>query len=169
MNFVNLPFEISSLDKNYYIELSNQHTADYYQHFSSGNNDYTNLEILFLNKDQHVDSISDLVQKIGLEPSAISIMRCKENKVISAHTDSEKFNRNTVIAFPLTPEKNHYAPVYFPDDDQYIPYSHSYMFTTQQTHQLSNNNNLRLNLQIWYTESIHAMQKLLIDKQLFML
>lgn len=69
------------------------------------------------------------------------VMKMYPNMVQDWHTDSARFNRQTVILHPLTDD---YAPVHTTGG----AINTTVMIDTQSPHAVFNNNNLRVNLQL---------------------
>jgi len=133
----------------------------YYDHYSTGKNRYTNLQFLFM--DRLEDVCSELLGQFKIRPHKLSIIRVNPNKTVDWHIDSPKFKRSTVIIFPLQPDENYAAC-----ETEYgiIPYMKCYAFNTNIRHRVVNNENARLSLQLFFDIDIEVMHKNYINDNL---
>ena len=129
----------------------------YYKHFSSGRNEYTNLQFLFID-----EALEEVLKDFSVKPNEIAIIRVEPNKVVDWHVDNPKFRRNTVIIFPLTPEGKDYAAC--ETDNGPIPFSDCYAFNTNVRHRVVNNQYERLSLQLFFDEDIETLWNILNER-----
>jgi len=112
----------------------------YYKHH--GKSGYHNLDF---------GKAPEIELPFNINYNKITLTAVPANKTIPPHTDGN-YGRNTVIIFPISPDKEHYAPCIA--DNKEIPYMDCYAFNTQIEHTVVNNNNRRLSLQLWLDISI---------------
>ena len=101
------------------------------------------------------------------------VMRHFPNTPVPIHIDNPN-GRNCVIISPLIPKVN-YVPTYFWESlDSTVPVATAdfsdrmpVLVNTQRLHSLTNNENLRMNFQLCFTDRFSVIQDLLIEGKLF--
>lgn len=126
------------------------YSEKYYKHNSTKSKYSTNLE--FLITDDIYPIIPSLLSKFKIKPRRVSIVRILPNKLVDWHTDSPTFKRSTVIIFPLLPILSKYAAC--ETESGPIEPKNCYAFNTNILHRVKNNDNTRLNLQLFFEEDI---------------
>lgn len=144
----------------------NQH--QYYDHQVEG--EYANLGILVVRGYNATEShpvVQDVVSRYKIKPQTVSIMRIKSGDEIVPHKDNPKYNRNTIIVYPLAFNPEDYAPcnVYKPQRID-IGYRPCYAFDTRTEHGVVNDTQKhRYQLQLWYPHPIEELFDLYKNKK----
>lgn len=95
-------------------------------------------------------------------PYNISVVTHAPDEASHPHVDSYKqeISRHCTIIFPLTPQKEHYAPTLINPGAISVPYSDSYLLNTDVEHYVENNEHWRINLQLWFNETFDEIAEL---------
>jgi hypothetical protein len=122
------------------------------------------------------DINNELLQSIRSRvtiPCKLGMVRHLPGVVVTKHTDGSPFRR-TVLSVPLLPEPE-YPPTYFWDTiDSLIPCCQATyqnmnpcLLNTRKIHNVINNDKMRANLQLCFTEDIIEVEQMIINNTLF--
>lgn len=165
-----LSYELNPFVKQHLVAMHHAGVYEYKDILFTGN--YKGLE--FENFDVGLDyAVFDYKVVPGLErdlsglldlvtPINFSVVTHAPGEACLPHVDSYKqeINRHCTIIFPLTPQKENYAPTLINPGAIAVPYSDSYLLNTDVEHYVENNEHWRINLQLWFTETFDEIAEL---------
>lgn len=147
---------LTESQSSYLIEQHHKSRDAYYCHVVGS--DYTNLDMLFMLSDPVVEEIAS---SFAVAPSRASLMYVAPNATIVPHVDGTEYQRLSAVVFPLLPSCDNFAPtILYKDENASHLRSECYVFSTQTLHGVENNDNPRLALQLWYSESVEELYEL---------
>ena len=128
--------------------------------FEKPNTTKDNLNVLIL-REPLPKQLKLLAKKFPVKPNKMALFYLSPNAVISPHTDSESYGRNTAVVFPLTTP---FVPtiVYENGVRHYTNYPNAYAFSTQIKHGVENGDHERLALQLWFKENCDELKNLMV-------
>jgi hypothetical protein len=121
---------------------------------------------------RELESVQKLMKSCTVECYPL-VMRHFPNTPVPIHIDNPN-GRNCVIISPLIPKVN-YVPTHFWESfDSTVPIATAdfsdgmpALINTQRLHSLTNNNNLRMNFQLCFTDTFSVIQDLILEGKLF--
>jgi hypothetical protein len=150
--------------RGYLIDHHRECQAAYYKH--TVGSDYTNLDMLFMFEDPIV---AEIASSFSLPPSRATLMHVAPNATIVPHVDGTEYQRLSAVVFPLLPSCDNFAPtILYKDENASHLRSECYVFSTHTLHGVENNDNSRLALQLWYSESVEELYELQKNGKFFL-
>lgn len=165
MDWFNIPqLKLDNNTRSELLTLADLNTHEFYDHYSADKGRYTNLQFLFRDR---VNELAEKVTELFIEkPIKSAVLRVLPNKEVYWHVDHVKFQRKTVIIFPLSPSASEYAPC--ETINGHVPYMDCYAFSTMVRHRVVNNSYTRISFQLSFDYELDVFYKMYKNNQLFL-